>query len=139
MYQRLYEKNIKEECTSLAKGALQCFSCRLELSQLRRSFQQHSHHHIINIIKKKNVELISRLQIPKFLHSHPRVSYQFMPQSIYTRVLKLIMLINLLKIMIKSIKYARKVEYPFRSIKYEQIPRKSKTVHDFMLKHGIFC
>jgi hypothetical protein len=53
MYQRLHEKNIKEECTGLAKGALQCFSCRLELSQLRRSFQQHSHHHIINIIKNK--------------------------------------------------------------------------------------
>ena len=53
MYQRLLEKNIKKECTSLAKGALQCFTCTLELSQLRRSFQQHSHHHIIDIIKNK--------------------------------------------------------------------------------------
>jgi hypothetical protein len=72
MYQILLEKNIKEECTSLAKGALQCFTCTLELSQLRRSFQQHSHHHIIGIINKQNAELISILQIPKFLHSHKK-------------------------------------------------------------------
>jgi hypothetical protein len=73
MYQILLEKNIKEECISLAKGTLQCFTCTLESSQLRRSFQQHSHHHFIKNYQEQNAELISRLQIPKFLHSHPKV------------------------------------------------------------------
>jgi hypothetical protein len=53
MYQRLLEKNIKKECTSLAKGALQCFTGTLELSQGRKELQQHSHHHIIGINRNK--------------------------------------------------------------------------------------
>jgi hypothetical protein len=60
MYQRLLEKNIKEECTSLAKGALQCFTCTLELSQLRRSFQQHSssyHKHYQEKKRRTNLKI----------------------------------------------------------------------------------
>ena len=43
----------KEKCTSLAKGALQCFTCTPKSSQLKRNFQQHSHNHLIDIIKNK--------------------------------------------------------------------------------------